>query len=297
MRVAVSGSSGLVGTALVCALRERGDDVQRLVRRPSGAPDEVAWSPARGELDRAALEGVDAVVHLAGEPIVGRWTPARRRRILESRVAGTGVLAREVAALDKTPRAFVCASAVGYYGDGGDTELTERAAHGSGFLAEVVEAWEAAAKPARDAGVRTVTLRSGIVLSQNGGALQRLLLPFRLGLGGRVGSGRQYWAWIGLHELVRIFLHAIDDDEMRGVYNAVGPEQTTNAQFTHALGRVVRRPTPFPVPGAALRLVMGALVDEMLLASQRVIPQRLSEAGYEFLDGSLEAALRRELGR
>jgi uncharacterized protein (TIGR01777 family) len=210
-------------------------------------------------------------------------------------VLGTSLLTSELAALEAPPGVLVCASAVGYYGDRGPDELAEGAARGEGFLAHVVEDWENAAEPARAAGIRTVTLRQGIVLAKEGGALERLLLPFRMGLGGRVSSGAQYWAWIGLHELVRLMLHAIDDERMDGVYNAVAPHQTTNAEFTKALGRALHRPTPVPVPAFALRAAMGGLVDEMLLASQRVVPARLEGAGYDFVDPDLDVALRREL--
>lgn len=295
MKVLVSGSHGMIGSALTTALEESGHTVGRLVRGEDRSAVDVTWSPDAGKIDSASLVGYDAVVHLAGEPIVGRWTTAKRRRILRSRERGTSTLAAALAGLDAPPSALVCASAVGYYGDGGDQLLDERSPRGEGFLADVVERWERAAAPARDAGIRTVHTRAGIVLSPKGGALQRLLLPFRLGLGGRVGSGHQYWAWIGLSELVRLLVRAVEDAELEGVYNAVGPQQTTNREFTKALGSVLHRPTPFPVPAAPMRWAMGDLVDEMLVASQRVVPARLVDAGYDFLDATLEDALEREI--
>jgi len=285
----------MIGSALTQALEARGDTVHRLVRGAKARGGDVRWSPLEGTIDDAALVGHDAVVHLAGEPIAGRWTSNKRSAIHESRVLGTELLTSALARIPTRPDVLVCASAAGFYGDGKQAELTEESPQGRGFLAQVVKDWEAAAEPALAAGIRTVHLRAGMVLSPRGGALQQLMLPFRMGVGGRVGSGRQYWAWIGLHELVGLFLRALDDSSMRGVYNAVAPQQTTNREFTRTFGKVLGRPTFLPAPAAALRLALGDLADEMLLASQRVVPQRLTASHHDWQDADLEATLRREI--
>lgn len=298
MKVLVSGSSGMIGRAIVDALEQRGDEVGALVRGgPASGALDVAWDPQGGTVDEDALARgrFDAVVHLAGEPLLGRWTDEKRRRIRVSRVDGTALVARSLAQLDEPPRVLACASAVGWYGDRGNELLTEDSARGEGFLAEVVEAWEAAAEPARAAGIRTVHLRMGAVQSKEGGALGRQLLPFRLGLGGPIGTGEQWWAWVGLHEVVRMWLLALDDERLQGPVNAHGPTPCTNREYARALGRVLHRPAVLPVPPLALRLAMGALVQEMLLVSQKVLPARLEALGFEFHDRTIEDTLRREL--
>lgn len=300
MRVLVSGASGMIGAALVDALRARGDEVGALVRgRPSSGLD-VAWDPAAGSIDHEALAAgrFDVIAHLAGETILGRWTEEKRARIVDSRVRGTTTLAEAIARLDPAPRAFVVASATGFYGDRGEEVLTEQADPGTGFLAEVATDWEAAAQPARDAGIRTVHMRMSAVQDRNDGALKQQLLPFKLGLGGTIGGGRQWVAWVGLEDVIRMWLFAIDDDRVEGPVNAIGPTPATNREYTKALGRALGRPTMLPVPVFALKAAMGGdLVREMLLASQKVVPAKLEALGYEFLDRTIEQALRRELGR
>lgn len=293
MRVAITGSSGLIGTALVEALEARGDATLRIVRTEGGG---VRWDPERGTIDAAALEGVDAVVHLAGEGIgEKRWTPDQKRRIRESRVAGTTLLATALAGLDRRPSVFVSSSAIGWYGNRGDETLTEDSGPPSPdeFLAEVCRAWESATTPAEAAGIRTAHVRTGIVLSRSGGALARMLTPFKLGLGGRIGSGRQYMSWIALGDEVGAILHTIDTAELRGPVNATAPNPVTNAEFTKTLGRVLKRPTLLPTPLAPLKAVYGKeLVQHLLLDGQRVLPSRLEATGYRFEHPTLESALR-----
>lgn len=300
MRILMSGASGLVGTALVAALRARGDDVGALVRGDAAADGlDVRWDPAAGSIDVDALArgSFDAVVHLAGEPLLGRWNDDKRASILASRVDGTGLLARSIAALDAAPRALVCASAVGIYGSRGEEVLTEQSRPGEGFLADVVRQWEAAAEPAREAGIRTVHLRAGAVLAKSGGALAEQLLPFRLGVGGPVGGGRQWSAWVGLDEIVAIFLFALDDARVEGAVNAVGPTPARQSQHAKAIGRALHRPSFMPVPAFAVRLLFGAVADELVLASQKVVPARLEALGYEFQDRTVDGAMRRALAR
>ena len=299
MKVLVSGSHGLVGRALVEALQQRGDDVVRLVRG-TAAEGDVAWNPAAGTVDVEALAAarVDAVVHLAGEPLLGRWTSRKRERIKNSRVNGTRAVAEAIAGLERKPQVFVCASAVGFYGNCGDRELTEQSTSGEGFLASVVREWEAAADPARDAEIRTVHMRAGVVLSPDGGAVQQLLLPFQLGLGGPIGSGRQYLSWVSRRDLIRALLFVLETPAASGAINAVGPTPSTNREFGKALGRVLHRPAVVPTPPFALKLALSSgLVTEMLLASQRALPDRLIQLGFEFTDETVEAALRYELGK
>ncbi|HZO50568.1 MAG TPA: TIGR01777 family oxidoreductase [Gaiellaceae bacterium] len=291
MKVAVTGSSGLIGSALVPALRAAGHEPLRLVRRPTGAADEVRWSPEE-PLDTGALAGVGAIVHLAGQSIDGRWTARRKRAILESRTHGTRRVAEAAAALEPHP-VLLCASAMGFYGDRGDEELPDGAPRGEGFLAGVVEAWEAAADPARAAGVRVVHFRHTLVLSRRGGALARMLLPFRLGLGGPIGSGRQWWSWIALDDLVGAYLHALSGP-LEGPVNAAAPEPVRNRDFARALGRALHRPAVLPVPAFAVRAVFGEMGRELLLASARVLPTRLQASGYAFRHRTLDAALAHE---
>lgn len=289
--IAITGASGLVGMALARALRAHGARVLRLVRRVPG-PDEVRWDPAAGTIDAAGLEGVDGVVHLAGEGIAsGCWTAARKRRIRDSRVDGTRLLADALAGLSRRPSVLVSASAIGIYGNRGDELLDESSSPGTGFLAEVGRAWEAATAPAAGAGIRVVLPRLGIVLSRDGGALGRLLPLFQLGLGGRLGSGRQWMSWVSLRDVVRIVVTALDRDDLSGPVNAVAPAPVTNAEFTRALAAAVRRPALFHVPAPLLELVLGEMGREALLASQRVTPGRLLGAGFSFEDPALDGAL------
>ncbi|MCZ7534616.1 MAG: TIGR01777 family oxidoreductase [Acidimicrobiia bacterium] len=299
MDVLVSGSHGLVGSALATALASDGHRMVRLVRGGSTGGDLVAWDPQAATIDAAALEGVDAAVHLAGEGIgERRWSPEQKARILESRTAGTSLLAGALAGLARPPRVLVSASAVGYYGSRGDEVLDERSTPGEGFLSEVCRAWEAAAAPAAEAGIRTVLLRSGVVLSPVGGALRRMLLPFRLGLGGRQGSGRQWMPWISLADEVGAIVHALGSGDLSGPVNAVAPNPVRNSEFARTLGKVLHRPTILRTPLLPLKLRFGAeLVDELLMASQRVAPMQLQESGYVFEHPTVEAALRDLLGR
>ncbi|MBL9024769.1 MAG: TIGR01777 family oxidoreductase [Myxococcales bacterium] len=280
--IAISGSSGLVGTALSNHLVSGGHRVVRLVRGQA-RPGEVTYDAARGEIDLRALEEVDAIVHLAGESVAsGRWTDERKRRIEESRVASTALLARTAAQLDKRP-ALVCASAIGLYGpDCGDRWLDESSPAGGGFLAGVCVAWEAAAEPAREAGVRTAHLRIGVVLASEGGALAKLLPVFRLGGGGKVGPGTQYMSWVAKDDVTRAFGYVLDRPELSGAFNVVAPQPVTNAEFTRALAGALSRPAIVPVPAFALRVALGQMADETVLASQRVRPKRLLEAGFTF---------------
>jgi uncharacterized protein (TIGR01777 family) len=294
MKLAVSGVSGLIGSALVPALRAAGHDVIALVRREPAGPSEVGWDPEGGSIDAGALEGVDAIVHLAGENIGKRWTAKTRERVLASRVQGTRLLAETAAHLELRPSVLLCASATGYYGDQGDQLLTEASPRGRGFLADVVAAWEHAAEPARAAGIRTVHLRQGIVLSRQGGALAKLLTPFRLGAGGRVGSGRQWWSWVGLEDVVSAYLFALEQP-LVGAVNLTAPGVVTNRDFTKALGRALHRPTVLPLPSFAVKALFGQMGEEMLLGGQRVQPAALIAAGFAFGRPELDAALEQAL--
>lgn len=296
MKVAVSGASGLIGSALVPSLRDRGHEVLRLVRREATGADEIRWDPATGKLDASRLQGVDALVNLSGENLGKRWTDSRKRVILDSRVQSTELLARTAAALDPKPSVLVVASAVGFYGNRGDEILTEESAAGAGFLADVVRAWEAAADPARDAGIRVVHLRQGIAISKDGGALKPMLLPFKLGVGGRVGSGKQWWSWIAMDDLVVAYAHVLEGD-LAGAVNATAPSPATNEQFTKALGSALHRPTVLPVPAFGARTLFGEMGEAMLLGGQRVLPARLLEAGLEFATPTIDLALARALGK
>jgi len=299
MRVAVSGSTGLVGSEVVTVLSGGGHEVVRLVRRvPSPGEKAVQWDPVTREVDAAGLENLDAAVHLAGENIAsGRWNAARKAAIRDSRVNGTRFLCDALAGLDRPPKTLVCASAVGYYGDRGEERLTEESPPGTGFLAEVCREWEAASAPAARKGIRVVALRIGMVLSPKGGALARMLPLFRAGLGGVIGGGRQYVGWVALDDLPHIILHALQRDDLCGPVNTVAPRPVTNREFTETLGTALSRPTPLPVPAFALRLAVGGeMADALLLASARVILRRLEETGYRFRFAELSAALRHLLG-
>jgi uncharacterized protein len=297
MKVLISGATGLIGSALIPELESKGHQTTRLTRSPRSSGD-VGWNPNAGEIDASRLVSHDAVVHLAGESIAeGRWTPEKKRRILESRVRGTRLLAETIASLPEPPKVMISASGVNYYGDRGNELLREDSGPGNTFLAEVCKAWEAAADPAREAGIRVVHLRNGIVLSTEGGALARTLPTFKLGGGGRIGSGRQYWSWVALDDVVGAMIHAIENDHGGGPVNVGSPNPLTNAEYTKALGKVLNRPTVFPLPAPAARLMLGEVADELLLASVRVEPAKLKETGYEFRYPELEGALRHLLGR
>jgi hypothetical protein len=295
MKVLVTGSSGLIGSALMPALRGAGHTVVRLVRARPG-PGSARWNPDEGSLDPGALDGVDAVVHLAGENIAaGRWTPARKARILDSRVRGTALLARALRELNRKPKIFLSGSAVGFYGNRGDELVDESSVRGHGFLADVCAQWEAAACPAADAGIRVVTVRTAVVLSSAGGALRKMLPPFRLGVGGPVGPGTQYMSWIAIDDVVGAIQHLIAADSVVGPVNLAAPNAVTNREFTKTLGKVLGRPTLFRVPTFAIRLALGEMADEMLLTSIRAQPTRLTASGYRFRYSELEAALRHVL--
>ncbi len=296
--VVVSGSHGLVGSALSAFLSGGGHEVRRLLRSSSGnGSSGYPWNPDAGEIDLAAFDGADAVVHLAGESIAtGRWNAAKKQAILESRVAGTRLMCETLAKMEHPPRTLVCASAIGFYGDRGDEAVDEASGSGDGFLAEVCRAWEEAAEPARQAGIRVVHLRIGMVVSAQGGALVKMLPPFKMGAGGRLGSGRQFMSWISLDDLVGVIHEALFDDRYQGPVNAVSPHPVTNLEFTKTLGKVLKRPTIFPMPGPMVRLVFGEMGDELLLSSTRVTPSRLNAFDYPFSTPQLEEALRVELG-
>lgn len=297
-RIAVTGASGLVGRHLVAFLRAGGHHVFAVVRHQPTSNDDIFWAPESGQIDASALEGMDAVVHLAGVAIAnGQWTDSRQRAIRQSRVEGTSLLARTLAALKQPPRVLISTSAVGYYGDAGAEPLTEDSPRGAGFLAEVCQAWEAAAEPAAQAGIRVVHPRFGLVMAGSGGVLRRLLPIFRLGAGGRLGNGRQYFSWIALDDLLAILLESIANERLHGPVNAVAPQEVTNRTFTETLGHVLHRPAVLPVPAPALRLALGQMADELLLASQRVTPARLEAVGFQFSFPTLEETLRHELGR
>jgi uncharacterized protein len=315
MLVAVTGASGLIGTALVRRLQAEGHQVLRLTRWRPTAPDQVQWDPMAGRLDPDALAKADAVVHLAAANIGDklRWTARTKREILETRVEGTGLVARTMAELaggfggleprppadrgSGGPRVLVCASGAHYYGDRGDEVLTEASSGGRGFLADVVRQWEAAADPARAAGLRVVHLRTGPVQDAAGAGLPKQALMFRLGAGGRFGSGRQWLSWVALDDITGAYLHALTHDDLAGPVNAVAPNPVTNAEFTATLARVLRRPAVLHVPAFAPRLVLGEFADEMLFTSMRIRPVRLLETGYRFRFPELEPALRHTLGR
>jgi len=290
MKIAVSGASGLIGSALVPALTGWGYEVVRLVRGEPAGPDEVAWNPATGTIDADRLAGVDGVVNLSGATIGQRWTARRKAEILASRVESTKLLATTLAALDPPPTAFVCAGGVGIYGDRGDEILTEESEPGSGFLADVAAGWEAAAEPARTAGIRVVNFRQGLVLSGEGGGLVRMVLPFKLGVGGRVGSGRQWWSWVAMDDVVSAYRFALEGD-LVGAVNLTSPNPVTNAQFTKALGNALHRPTVFPFPSFAATAMFGEMAEEALLGGQRALPERLLDAGFTFAYPELNAAL------
>lgn len=289
-RVLVSGTSGPIGAALLPSLEQAGAEVVRLVRGPAGKAGQISWDPM-GELAPAAASGFQAVIHLAGESVVGCWTAAKKRAIQESRVRGTRSVASALARAESKPEVFVCASAIGFYGDGGEEVLTEESASGQGFLPEVCREWEEASRIAAEAGIRTVNLRIGLVLSGKGGALQKMLTPFKLGLGGRIGSGKQWWSWVHVDDIVGAVQHAVRTESLWGAVNMVGPNPVRNGEFTKVLASVLGRPAFFPVPAFAARLVLGEMAQELMLASQRVEPGKLRTSGYEFRFADLRGAL------
>jgi len=294
MRVIVSAASGLIGSALAADLAASGAEVIRLVRRPPHTAVELRWDPREpgGGLDPGALRGADAVVHLSGAPIAPRrWTPARKALLRSSRIGSTAALARALAAADQLPGVLLCASAIGYYGQTGDREVDETAPPGTGFLADLVRDWEAAAEPARAAGIRVVNFRSGIVLAASGGMLGRMLLPFRLGLGARIGSGRQYLSWISVTDEIRALRFLLADERASGAFNLTAPAPVTNAQFTSALAGTLGRPAALALPSAVLRAALGEVASE-LLGSARVLPARLEAAGFTFTHADIGTALR-----
>jgi uncharacterized protein len=297
LRVAISGASGLIGCALAVYLTTAGHEVVKLVRREAAGPDEVSWDPAAGRLDPSDLAGVDAVVNLAGVSISGLWTAGRREAILSSRVQATEALVGALSKMETPPKVLVSASAVGAYGSRGDEELTEFVALGDGYLADVCRAWEAAAAPAVEAGVRVVTPRFGIVLSGAGGALAKMLPAFKAGLGMRLGDGDQWWSWVDLDDLLATLEWALHDDELSGVVNVTAPGLVTNLEFTKTLGRVLRRPAALAAPRVAVAKGLGKMGEEMFLASQRAVPAMLRQRGFRFGHPELEPALRYELGR
>lgn len=294
MKIVISGASGLVGTALTPALKEKGHEVFRLTRSaPRQAAGEISWNPQQGTIDAASLEGMDAVIHLAGENVAeGRWNDEKKSRIRESRVKGTRLLSETLAKLERKPQTLLSASATGFYGSRGDEVLTEQSASGSDFLSEVCREWELATQPAAQSGIRTVNLRFGVILSEKGGALKKMLTPFRMGVGGKVGSGKQYMSWITLDDAVGAIIFALQTETLRGPVNVVAPEAVTNAEYTASLGRAVSRPTIFAVPSFVARLAFGEMADALLLSSTRAEPLRLKEAGFLFQYPQLDEALR-----
>lgn len=297
MRVAVTGSTGLIGRALTRALVRDGDEVVRLVRHPPRQPGEVEWDPARQRVDAAGLAGCEAVVHLAGAGVGDhRWTAAYKKEIRDSRVLGTGAIAEAVASLDTPPRVLLSASAIGVYGDTGERVVDENTPPGRGFLADVCQEWEAATGAATEAGVRTVLLRTGLVVSADGGAWARLFPLAKLGLAGRLGNGRQYWSFISLADHVAALRHLLRSSDLSGPFNLTAPHPVTNREATEATGRVLRRPALLPAPAPALRLALGEMATEVL-ASQRVVPRRLLESGFVFAHPDIESAVRAALAK
>ena len=294
MKLVVSGASGLLGSALVPALEQDGHEVLRLVRRPPENTNELEWDPARGSLDAAALEGVTGAINLSGANLDRWWTAARKREIRDSRVETTNLLARTLSSLDPKSTVLLVAGGVGIYGDRADEILTEESSQGTGFLADVGKAWEAAAEPAREAGIRTVNFRQGVVLARTGGALKRMLTPFRLGLGGPVGSGKQWWSWVSLDDLVAGYRFVLESD-LSGPMNLTSPSPATSKQFTKTLGRALGRPTILPLPGLAVKTVFGERGEAVLLEGQRALPARLLEAGFTFSYADLDRALEHAL--
>lgn len=298
MKVVISGSTGLIGSALTRALLDDGHTVTRLVRPggPIGAGT-IAWDPDRGVLDSAALENFDAVVHLSGQNLASvKWTDENKKKLVESRTRSTRLLCGRLLQLNQPPRIVIAASATGYYGNRKDEELTEQSDPGTGFLAELTREWEKASHALTDSGIRLIRLRLGVVLASQGGALPRMVKPFKMGLGGKIGNGRQYISWVGLDDVVGIVKFVLDNEHIRGAVNAVAPTPVTNQDFTKALAEVLNRPAVATIPAFALRLLYGEMADETLLSSTRVIPKVLQDAGYEFTDFELKKTLKKYIG-
>jgi uncharacterized protein (TIGR01777 family) len=294
-RVLMTGAGGLIGTALLPSLESSGAEVIRLTRRPSTSTAQISWDP-RSPLAPQTISGFEAVIHLAGETVVGRWTAEKKCEIRESRVSGTQHLATALAQTKVKPRVFVCASAVGFYGNRGDEVLTEESASGRGFAADLGRDWEAASRMAADAGIRTLNLRIGVVLTAKGGALGKMLTPFKLGLGGRIGSGRQWWSWIHIYDIVGAIHHLLRTESVSGPVNLVAPHPATNLEFTRALARALGRPALFPIPAMMARLVIGEMATELMCSSQRVVPRKLHDSGYKFRFEDLGKAFEDLLG-
>jgi hypothetical protein len=296
MKILISGSSGFIGSNLVRYLKEKGHEVIKLVRHSTAlARDEIVWEPLQGVEKPALLEEIDAVIHLAGESIMGRWTESKKKKIHDSRVKATSLLCRDLCSLDRPPAVMIAASAVGYYGSRGDEILKEESSRGEGFLAKVCEEWEAASQRVEEKGIRRVLLRLGMVLSPKGGALKRMLPPFKWGLGGKLGDGRQWMSWIALTDLIRAIEFSLEDHQLAGPVNAVAPTPVVNKDFTKVLGRQLSRPAFMTVPAWAIKLILGELGREVLLSSQRVMPDKLLQAGFRFDMPSLEQALQADL--
>lgn len=292
MRILVSGGTGLIGGAVVSALEKDRHEITLLSRFERVQAPRLLWDPERGKIDARMLDGFNAVVHLAGESIAaGRWTPIMKERIRESRTRGTGLLAQTLAGIPRPPRVFVCASAIGFYGDRGDEVLTEDSSAGTGFLADVCQEWESACRPLVSRGIRVVHARFGVVLSRRGGALKKMIPPFHWGLGGKIGSGRQWWSWVGLNDAVGALQHMLKTETVSGPVNVTAPGPVRNDEFTRILGRVLRRPTVTPLPAFAAKLVLGEMADALLLASARVEPKKLIQSGYIFTAPTLAQAL------
>jgi TIGR01777 family protein len=295
MKILISGAGGLVGSHLIPVLKEKGHEIFRLVRKIPETPDEIRWDAQKGfsKSEKARLEGFDAVVHLAGDNVASeKWSAEKKRKIRESREIGTRVLVEALGETENPPKIFVSASAIGFYGDRRDEVLTEESPKGEGFFPEVCDAWEKEARKAEAFGARVVNPRIGIVLAKDEGALAKMLLPFKLGVGGVIGSGKQWMSWIGIEDLIRIFVFALENENLRGVYNATAPNPVTNEEFTKTLGRVLRRPTVLPLPEFAVKLLFGEMGETLLLEGCRVLPERLMKAGFEFKHADLETSLR-----
>jgi uncharacterized protein (TIGR01777 family) len=295
-RILISGASGPIGAALVTSLKAGGAAVTRLLRKAAIGPDQIVWDPDR-PLSPDSVSGFDAVIHLAGESIVGRWTPAKKRRILESRIEGTGHLAEAAAKASPLPHVFISASAVGFYGNRGDEILREDSPSGEGFAAEICRHWETAAQPAAEAGIRTAQMRFGLVMSAEGGASPKMLTPFRLGMGGRLGDGRQWWPWVSVRDVVGAIQHVLNHESLSGPVNTVAPNPVSNAEFTRVLASVLKRPALFPMPAFAVRIIFGEMGEELFLGSQRVEPAKLASSGYQFQHPELKSALKEILQR